>query len=366
MNAPQVDGVSTAIGEPDVSRQAVLEWLTSRIAEMAGVDVGAIDGATDIVELGLDSMALYNLTGEVAQWLKRDIPATLFWDHTTLESIASALCGDPSTRDWRHLMPLNKVTTGTPMLCTPGLGGHAIAFRGLAERIGNHPVYGVSVLPLGTKWDQAVTLNSISEVVREIVKEVLAAFPDGPIILVGHSFGGLIAYELAQQLLAAGRTIEHLIMLDGISRESPRKPFRLRLVSHLRHLCFDPIPQKWAYAKGLLGNLRRRLSGVKKQQGGQSDQSFKREIHVSANRAAVDYQRMLWCGYEAKTIPMPIILFRAEIPEVWNDFYFIDPYHGWGELTEARIDFHPLDLPHGTMLDEPNVAVLAEVLIPIL
>ena len=46
------------------------------------------------------------------------------------------------------------------------------------------------------------------------VEQMRAVQPSGPYALVGYSFGGLVAFEIAQQLIAAGEKIELLCLLD--------------------------------------------------------------------------------------------------------------------------------------------------------
>ena len=47
------------------------------------------------------------------------------------------------------------------------------------------------------------------------VEQLRTIEPDGPYRLAGWSFGGVLAYEMAQQLAAAGGVVEFLALLDA-------------------------------------------------------------------------------------------------------------------------------------------------------
>src|SRR4029077_3089557 len=58
--------------------------------------------------------------------------------------------------------------------------------------------------------------------------ELTAFQPDGPYFLGGYSFGGLVAYEMAQQLSARGQQVAFLGLIDAYFSNVPRAPKSLR------------------------------------------------------------------------------------------------------------------------------------------
>jgi acyl carrier protein len=66
-------------------------WMVARLAEKLQVPVAEIDVTTPVLHFGLDSIVAFSLTGELADRLGCDLPATLFWDYPTLESLARHL-----------------------------------------------------------------------------------------------------------------------------------------------------------------------------------------------------------------------------------------------------------------------------------
>jgi thioesterase domain-containing protein len=69
------------------------------------------------------------------------------------------------------------------------------------------------------------------------IREMRAVQPDCTYYLLGYSFGGLMAFEIAQQLWAAGEAVAFLGMLDtwqpGLSSENRHRSSRKRLIKEV-------------------------------------------------------------------------------------------------------------------------------------
>ncbi len=99
----------------------------------------------------------------------------------------------------------------------------------------------IEIVPLAIEPD-AAGLATFEELARELVVRARAVQPRGPYRLCGFSVGGLLAFEMAQQFVAAGERVELLALLDPTTPEpfglAPRDVERLRdrLGRHLRAL----------------------------------------------------------------------------------------------------------------------------------
>ena len=80
-----------------VDASHILDWLTSRVARVQGVDPRGIDVRERFSRYGLDSQAAAGLLAELGQALGRTLAPTLVWDHPTFESLARHLAGDAVT-----------------------------------------------------------------------------------------------------------------------------------------------------------------------------------------------------------------------------------------------------------------------------
>lgn len=110
-------------------------------------------------------------------------------------------------------VPLRDEGTSRPFFVVAGAGGIAIAFRGLAEAIdADVPVYALQAHGMETK---GVPDWSIERMARRHLASIRMVQPHGPYRLGGHSFGGLVALEMAIQLREAGDEAELVVVIDS-------------------------------------------------------------------------------------------------------------------------------------------------------
>ncbi|RIJ12891.1 non-ribosomal peptide synthetase [Pseudomonas sp. 91RF] len=120
----------------------------------------------------------------------------------------------------RAYQPLLTIQTGhaghAPIFCVPGAGDSVTGFIHLTEALGPEwPIYGLQ--PRGL--DGATVPHSrVESAATFYLRALEQLYPQGPVHLIGHSFGGWVAYAMAAQLQAAGREVASLTLIDS---ESP-------------------------------------------------------------------------------------------------------------------------------------------------
>jgi thioesterase domain-containing protein len=101
----------------------------------------------------------------------------------------------------------------TPIFCVPGAGDNVIGFNALAGALGGAwPVQGLQPRGVEGAYVPHVTVEAAA---RVYVQALDAVHPTGPVHLLGHSFGGWIAFEMAHQLRASGRAVASLTIIDS-------------------------------------------------------------------------------------------------------------------------------------------------------
>ena len=65
--------------------------MVAKLAEALQVEESAIDTGLPLTGYGLESITVFTLTGDLADWLGQDIPATLLWEYPTVEAAAQYL-----------------------------------------------------------------------------------------------------------------------------------------------------------------------------------------------------------------------------------------------------------------------------------
>ena len=71
------------------SRADVEAFLRGGLAEALGISADRVHGKQTFTTFGLDSIKAFALTGDLAEWMDRDLPATLFWDHPNIEALTT-------------------------------------------------------------------------------------------------------------------------------------------------------------------------------------------------------------------------------------------------------------------------------------
>lgn len=71
--------------------EAIQAGIILRLSEALGINPDRIDIRVPLTSYGLDSIVAFNLTGELADWLAVELPATAFWDYPTIETLSHHL-----------------------------------------------------------------------------------------------------------------------------------------------------------------------------------------------------------------------------------------------------------------------------------
>ncbi|MEE3851342.1 amino acid adenylation domain-containing protein [Gordonia sp. LSe1-13] len=214
-------------GKLDAKRLPEPEWSTSRrtpddavqqaivdaFAEVLGVEVGMDD---DFFAAGGNSLALLSLRDTLMR-NGIEVSAAELFTHPTPGEIA--LLHRSPVRGNDRVVRLSETTDGSPVWCVHTAAGIVEQFRPLADAL-SAPVFGLQLPEL---IDPALQMpQTLPELVARHVAAIRDVQEHGPYRLVGWSLGGLIAHEIARQLVDAGENVTQLVLLD------PRTPAELR------------------------------------------------------------------------------------------------------------------------------------------
>ena len=100
-----------------------------------------------------------------------------------------------------------------------GAGLNVLLFNTLAMNMSpDQPVYGLQAKGLNGVDEP---LTKIEDIAAHYISAIIQQNPNGPYALAGYSFGGIIAFEMAKQLEAAGKVVKLLAMFDTYAYRSP-------------------------------------------------------------------------------------------------------------------------------------------------
>ena len=274
----------------------------------------------------------------------------------TIAKLTDLVYFQQTQADRSTVVPLRSLHGGCPPLfLIHGVGGNVLGFYSIAKLLESaQPVYGIQAQAL-IPGKQAVL--RLEEMAAQYIEDMREACPQGPYHLLGFSFGGLVAYEIAQQLHAAGIQVGLVGMLDTrqptLMREPPmRDPFHRQLAWRLREI-FCRIYVRNDRFRYLLRRLRARIRSF--------NYSYALNKGVgriaSAARDVKEINHVAGVNYIVRPYPGKVTLFRAE-----EDHPMMQPLPldlGWGAFARGGLAIKTLPGTHGGILYDPGLSLLA-------
>ena len=177
--------------------------------EILGTDTLGLDD--DFFINGGDSLSAVTLSVRIEEELKVSVPLLSLMETPTPRQLANSLVKHPpdTTRD---TLGINVTGRQRPLYAIGGRFGHAVRLVLLGKNIDpDLPFYGLQ--PPRMDWEQA-GCRTIPEMADHYIRRIRAIQAHGPYRLLGTSFGGLVVFEMALQLQAAGQIVQFLGLVD--------------------------------------------------------------------------------------------------------------------------------------------------------
>ncbi|HEX5243289.1 MAG TPA: thioesterase domain-containing protein [Tepidisphaeraceae bacterium] len=336
-----------------VSRKAcdIRDWIVAELAKSTNVALSEIDATAPLLSLGIDSLAAIGLSGGLASYLGRDVPATLMWDYESIDAIARALAEQPiapsKPRLPQGVVELQPPGRRPPIFCFPGLGGEGEDFALLARDLG--PAQACYGLTIPQSDEQAHSLSTIKQMASIMAARLCEVQPNGPYQLVGYSLGGLLAFEAADQLTAAGKSVSMLAIFDTFTPAGKTlRPRWQRLFLHAWFLATQKDRlQQWY---DLMENrLEARQPALNARTIGQSE-------FISRCRQASAH-------YQPRAYPGSITLFRATERSPQSAFFKLDESNGWRKVAQGGIRIINVPGGHTSLIDSAHAPTSAAALL---
>ncbi len=210
----------------------------------------------------------------------------------------------------------------------------------------------------------------MEEIAERSLAALLAAFPAGPYLLLGWSFGGLVAYELARRLAAAGREVALLAILDAApvvraapagdaAGGAPDRPL-LDAADLLADELRGVLPVTAAEIRALPASERLPLLFARARAAGTLPPGFD-AAHAQRLLDTFQAHQLAARSYRPAPYEGRLTLIRAAGPASAPPAAGArrDPTLGWGRLA-AAVEVHEVPGEHETMVLPPQVAAVAE------
>ncbi|MGK5094321.1 beta-ketoacyl synthase N-terminal-like domain-containing protein [Deltaproteobacteria bacterium TL4] len=322
-------------------------------------EVGIYDNFFDI---GGDSLLASHLVAQLCKTLETELSLQSFLNAPTIAELAEIIETSVSASPTTPAMPLSLVRLKTgdkrkkPLFLAPPIDGQVFIYQELVRGLDpDRPVYGFQTPGL---TEETKPLTQISEMAIHYLEAMRTVQANGPYLLGGFSFGGLVAFEMSQQLQAQGQEVKFLFLADtplnqALFNLEDETDILFFIIEHLLKL--DKSAIAIDELRGLsvdkqINLFLTRYSGQLPSHLGLSQMRQQVQVIKANNAAMLNY------------IPRPysgrLVFFRAQ--ESWKPDLTYHPEHFWIELAAGGIEINTVPGNHLTMNNQPQVQVIID------
>lgn len=335
---------------PVAPRTSVELQLTHIWEEVLGIpSIGVQD---NFFELGGHSLIAVRMMAHIQEHFGRTVPLMELFRGGTIEHLALLLAQQTIDTPSSPLVPLQPHGDSTPLFLLHPSGGDVLCYVDLIRHLGQEqPIYAFRAPGIDDEQQPYDQMEAMASYYIELLQGVQ---PEGPYRLGGWSSGGVVAFEMAQQLIRSGHTIDLLAIIDSSITPSYDEPdddiaqlvevatsYNLSVsVDDLRPL--DPETQlRYVLDLAKAANMLPPTTEVAQ---------IRRYLEVfKANIHALD-------TYKPQPYPYQITFFQS-CEKVIADREESLPK--WQQLTDKPVEVYNIPGHHHTMMGEPHVQILA-------
>ncbi len=335
--------------------------------------IGVFDSFFD---LGGHSLLAVRMAARIRAAFHREIPLMTLFEAPDIERLARLLDRTASDGPGTPLVPIQPGGSRRPLFMVHPVGGQVLCFQELARHLGtDQPVYG---LEASSAPNRSEGTTSIEQMADSYIAAIRTVSPSGPYSLGGWSMGGIVAFEMARRLRAAGEEVRLLAIIDSpapgnlLPTDSSSQESHdfsdltqdLGLIDTLIRVTTGESLDLRAEDLDGLGHEERmqRIFVAVRARGiapDDVDSSFLKQFLETAQRN-FQAERSFHPGVYAGRID----LFRAQdalrgFEAGWNSNLYRDPQFGWQQLSSEPVAVHSIPGDHVSILRPPHIATLA-------
>jgi amino acid adenylation domain-containing protein len=195
-------------GQYRAPANAVEEILAGIYAQVLGLDRVGVDDS--FFDLGGDSLLAARVVAAINTRLDAHLAVRTLFHAPSVRSLSHHLGRHASEAE---VVPVEVLREGigVPLFCIHPGGGVSWPYQALGNYL-DCPIIGIQRVRQGEEAEP----RSIRDMAKDYAARIQAVYPLGPYNLLGWSFGGVIAHELAIELQRRGCVIARLILLDAL------------------------------------------------------------------------------------------------------------------------------------------------------
>jgi amino acid adenylation domain-containing protein len=353
---PDADGARPAAGYT-APRTATEETLAALWADVLGrPQIGVHDNFFD---LGGDSIKSIQIVARARIALGVNVALSLLFEAPTVAEFADRLpnlqnaAGGLDSEDiLAPLLPLHTHGEGPPIFCVHPAIGFSWCYSRLVQALeGRHPIYGLQATAFAGRPE---FYASVSDMASDYVRRIREVQPTGPYHLIGYSFGGLVAHEMARLLQAAGERIGLLGIADTEAMEATgrQRPDDASLATNL--FKFLRLDGTHLVQDGAVDVVDLVTFLIEQQQLPDIFSADDAEFLVKIYRGVIDLEY----AFSPGVVDGDVIYFAA----THESLPWLQRMSSWGPHVRGRIDVSEIDSDHADMFTGPAVNQIAATL----
>lgn len=338
------------------------EWLARRISAEVKRPV---DPHAPIATLGLESLSMATVLADLSARLGYRVPNSLLLELPTVDAVARHL-DEHGAEVARPRSLALALTPPRPFFCVGGAVGAAYYLLPLARAIGQQQTLYALQSPGFDGVEEP--LDEVPALARRYVEEIKAIQPHGPYLVGGHSFGGLVAYEVGRVLRSRGDEVAQVILIDTYLAEpgQPEPPVDdvaiIEELWRMRGLALRgaDAPRRRVDQTLSPAEQRRELARFLGASGPADE-------YIATIMRVYQAQLEAVVRYEPGPSDLDVTLIKAEggFPQVLFDDRHIalrlaDPANGWERVELGRLSVIAVPGNHFTALTPPGLTSLAD------
>jgi len=343
---PSVAGPAFGSLQGEIQMQLGKIW-----CEVLGLD--RVGPADNFFDLGGNSLLAVRLAHQVNSRMGLKVPLSALFLAPTVARFAEmlseqAVAGSKSGSTEPVIVPLRVEGKRRPLFYIPAYGDHPFKFYSLLSLLDkDQPAYGLQFQGLEA---EAITRVEVSAAL--FLAQIRLLQPNGPYRLLALSGGSIVAFEMAQQLLAQQQKVELLAFFDGFAPGALQpRPRWQKLLVHGRQLLRRGLPGAMRYTIDRVKGVSRSSPIIRETDGAEQRATDEFAAIHAVGRAACD-------RYQGRHYPGTVSLLRAVQREPF-DFLIDDPANGWAPFAD-RVQVYPVPGTHWTMFDKPHLPAIAD------
>jgi amino acid adenylation domain-containing protein len=351
-----VEETATVVGPRSATEKSLVEiW-----SEVLGVQpIGVTD---NFFELGGHSIEAVKLFARITKAFGVKLSLNTLLNSPTIEQLAVTIDTPSSNSAPHRLVPIQPHGSRTPLFWIPG--GRAIsvlAFRDISMMFGqDQPAYGLeSRLPVAGE-----AFLTVPERAKQYIDLIRTRQPHGPYQLAGFCMGGMVAFEMAQQLRALGEEVSLLALLQAnvpgypegryrrFKTRNQRRLYQLRTM--VEFVAVRVAPRFLGVTRETKQNVLDRVTKLVMGWVGTSSE-VPDETQTENLRVMYPYRPHMYAGAAQVFLAEDCYESAGITPE-------LDGRRAWNKLVTGGCDIHVVPGDHHTMLSPPHAKKLADLL----